>query len=196
VPRLLAALLVATCVVALSACGGGGGSAGGSAEPETKTVGVDAYTSSVCSALSNWLDNLANASAVFANTTNNETDLTKVRSTFVTFFGGAIDETDRMVEEVQAAGRPDLDNGDLVRAALLRELATFRPILVDAKGRAEKLPVDKPARFTKLAQTLGAGFRIETTKVETLFDLLGRRFKAPQLSQAAAADANCRALSP
>ena len=57
---------------------------------------------------------------------------------------------------------------------MLRELATFKPILVEAQGRARQLPVDKPARFTKLAQTLGAGFRIETTKVETLFDVLAQ----------------------
>ena len=43
--------------------------------PEAKTVGVDAYASSVCSALTHWLDNLQNASAVFANSTNDETDL-------------------------------------------------------------------------------------------------------------------------
>jgi hypothetical protein len=194
VPRFIATVLAATCVLALAACGGGG--SGSSDEPETKTVAVDAYASSVCSALSHWLDNLANASAVFANTTNNEDDLTEVRSTFVTFFDGAIDETDRMVEEVQAAGAPDVDNGELVQAAMLRELATFRPILVEAQGRARKLPVDRPAAFTKLAQTLGAGFRIETTKVETLFDVLARRFKVPELAQAAAADTNCRSLSP
>jgi hypothetical protein len=181
-------------VPALAACGGGSGS--GSDAPEAKTVAVDAYASSVCSALSHWLDNLQNASAVFANATNSETDLTKVRSTFVTFFGGAIDETDRMVEEVRAAGRPDLAEGDLVRAAMLRELATFKPILVEAQGRARTLPVERPAKFTKLAQTLGAGFRIETTKVETLFDVLAQRFKTPELAQAAAADANCRTLSP
>ena len=191
-PRRLLPLLAATLVLALSACGGGGSGD----EPETKTVGVDAYASSVCSALTHWLDNLQNASTAFANSTNNETDLGKVRSTFVTFFGGAIDETDRMVHEVQATGRPDLDNGDLVSAAMLRELATFKPILVEAQGRARELPVDKPAKFTKLAQTLGAGFRIETTKVETLFDTLAQRFKVPQLAQAANADTNCRALSP
>jgi len=191
--RPLALLLAATLVVALSACGGGGSSAGDA--PEAKTVGVDAYATSVCSALTHWLDDLQNASTVFANSTNDETDLAKVRSTFVTFFGGAIDETDRMVEDIQTTGQPDLENGDLVSAAMLRELATFKPILVEAQGRAKQLPIDKPAKFTKLAQTLGAGFRIETTKVETLFDVLAQRFKVPELAQAAAADANCRALA-
>ena len=79
---------------------------------------------------------------------------------------------------------------------MLRELGTFRPILVEARGRARRLPVDQPARFTKLAQTLGAGFRIETTKLETVFDLLGTRYKAPELTRAANADANCRELAP
>ena len=79
---------------------------------------------------------------------------------------------------------------------MLKELSTFKPILVEAQGRARKLPVDKPAAFTKQAQTLGAGFRIETTKLETVFDLLGERYKAPALAKAAHADANCRELQP
>jgi len=198
VARLLLSLLAAGGVVALSGCGGGSGTSAANTEAQIvpRTVEVGVYTGTVCSALSEWLNNLANASAVFANSTNDEADLRKVRAQFVTFFAGAIDETDRMVAEVEEAGVPDLANGTEVSAGMLRELGTFRPLLVDAQGRARRLPVDKPARFTKLAQTLGAGFRIETTKLETVFDLLGERYKAPALAKAAKADASCRQLSP
>ena len=99
-----------------------------------KTVRVGVYTGLVCSALSRWDDNLANASAVFANATNNETDLRKVRAQFVTFFGGAIDETDRMVADVEAAGVPDLPKGLKVSAAMRDELGTFKPLLVEAQA--------------------------------------------------------------
>src|SRR3954447_21629834 len=201
-PRLAFSLLVACCALALTACGGGGGGSTSAASPTTtaavapKTVGVGVYTGSVCSALGTWLDNLANASAVFANSTNTEPDLQKVRAQFVTFFGGAIDETDRMVSEVEAAGIPRLTKGAQVSASMLKELHSFRPLLVEAQGRARRLPVGKPASFTKQAQTLGAGFRIETTKLETVFDELARRFGEPRLALAAAADTNCRELSP
>jgi hypothetical protein len=205
VSRLALTLLAATCALGLTACGGGGGG-GSSAEATTttttraarptKTVGVDVYAGSVCSALSTWLNNLANASTVFANSTNAESDLRKVRADFVTFFGGAIQETDRMVAQVEAAGVPKLPKGPQVSDSLLRELAEFKPLLVEAQGRARRLPVEKPARFTKQAQTLGAGFRIETTKLETVFDVLAQRFREPQLARAAAADANCRDLQP
>ena len=187
-------------MLGLSACGGGGSdSSTATTITETtvpKTVGVAVYTGSVCSALAAWLDNLANASAVFANTTNNEPDLRKVRAQFVTFFGGAIDETDRMVAQVQAVGVPRLAKGPQVSASMLRELGSFRPLLVEAQGRARRLPVAKPASFTKQAQTLGAGFRIETTKLETVFDVLAERYKEPKLARAANADSSCRALAP
>src|SRR5262249_49990028 len=153
------------CVLAVAACGGGGG--GGVTTTTTtaagpKKVAVGIYAGSVCAALSSWLDNLANASAVFANTTSAEEDLSKVRAQFVTFFCGAIDEPDRMVAEVEAAGVPKLAKGPEVSAAMLKELGTFKPLLVEAQGRAKRLPVAKPSRFTKQAQSLGAGFRIET----------------------------------
>jgi len=200
VPRLLVPVLAATFALAAAACGGGSDRSSATtsvvSHSAPRKVDVSIYTGSVCSALATWLDNLANASAVFANTTNTEPDLEKVRAQFVTFFGGAIDETDRMVTEVEDAGVPALPNGTKVSAAMLRELGEFKPLLVDAQGRARRLPVDKPGKFTKQAQMLGAGFRIETTKLETVFDLLGKRFKAPQLTRAAHADANCRQLQP
>ena len=119
-----------------------------------------------------------------------------MRAQFVTFFGGAINETDKMVAQVEAAGAPRLAKGPKVSASMLRELATFRPLLVEAQGRARRLPVAKPATFTKQAQTLGAGFRIETTKLETVFDVLAQRYKEPQLARAANADSSCRSLAP
>jgi hypothetical protein len=196
---LIACLLVASCALGLSACGGDSSSTATTTTTATtaaRTVGVGVYTGSVCSALATWLDNLANASAVFASTTNDEPDLKKVRAQFVTFFGGAIDETDRMVTQVEAAGTPRLAKGSQVSASMLRELGTFRPLLVEAQGRARRLPVAKPARFTKQAQMLGAGFRIETTKLETVFDLLAQRYKEPRLAKAAHADSSCRSLGP
>lgn len=196
---LIACLLAASCALGLSACGGGSSSTAAATTIQTtapKTVGVGVYTGSVCSALAMWLDNLANASAVFASSTNDEPDLRKVRAKFVTFFGGAIDETDRMVAQVEAAGVPRLAKGSQVSASMLREIGTFRPLLVEAQGRARRLPVAKPATFTKQAQTLGAGFRIETTKLETVFDVLAQRYKEPQLAKAADADSSCKSLAP
>ena len=195
----IASLLAAGCVLALAACGGGSSN---SVTTTTTTaavpgkVAVGIYAGSVCAALSSWLDNLANASNVFATSTSAENDLQKVRAQFVTFFGGAIDETDRMVAEVEAAGVPRLAKGRQVSAAMLRELGTFRPLLVEAQSRARQLPVARPARFTKQAQSLGAGFRIETTKLETVFDVLATRYHEPSLARAAGDDVNCRHLSP
>jgi hypothetical protein len=81
-----------------------------------------------------------------------------------------------MVAEVQAAGSPDLSKGREVSAAMIRELGTFKPILVEAQGRARKLPVGKPVRFTKQAQTLGAGreVRRELPRVVSVESRTGR----------------------
>ena len=117
----------------------------------------------------------------------------------MTFFGGAIDETDTMVAEVEDAGVPDArHDGDEVSAAMLRALRTLPADPASRRrARARRLPVDKPAQFTQVAQTLGAGFRDRDDEArDRCSTTLGKRYKAPELTQAANADATCRDLAP
>jgi hypothetical protein len=194
---LVVSLLAAGCVLAVSACGGGGSSAGSSSSStssDAEPVGAALYTHAVCTALSAWEQHLESASAVLAQRTNTATSLTRVRTEFVTFFGGAIGRTDGMLTAVEEAGVPDVNNGEKVAAALLRSLHGFRPILVEARAKARRLPVGDEQLFTTQAQTLGAPFGAERAKLATLFETLGKRFGAPELTRAADADATCREL--
>lgn len=185
--RLTASVLTAGCVLALSGCGGGG-------ESDTTAVDAEFYAGSVCTALSSWKQQLESASAVLAQRTSTAKSLKSVRTQFVTFFGGAIDETDDMLAEVEDVGVPDVNDGDKVAAALLRELRLFRPILVTAKAKAQRLPVGNERQFTVQTQGLGTAFQFEVGKLATLFETIGSRYSAPELTTAANADAACREL--
>ena len=79
----------------LHACGLRLRGAAGEAKPIA--IGADLYTNSVCTALSIWKQHLESASAVLAQRTSTAKSLRNVRTQFVTFFGGAIDETDDML---------------------------------------------------------------------------------------------------
>ena len=197
--RSVLTLLVTGCVLAVAGCGGSGGAGNGGASEgaavaESKPVDAKLYARSVCSAIGAWQDALGQASVVFAHETQNEKDLAKVRVQFVHFFGGAIDETDRMLAKVEAAGVPNVTSGKKVSRSMLRELRSFRPILVHAQAKARRLPVANEARFTTQAQTLGAQFQIASAILPTLFDALGEQYKVPALAAAARADAACRRL--
>ena len=185
--RLTVSLLAAGCLLLGTACGG-------SSDAGSKPVDAALYAGAVCTALSVWDQQLESASAVLAQRTNTENDLTKVRTEFVSFFGGAIDETDAMLVSVEAAGIPDVNNGDKVAAGVLKSLRVFRPILVEAQAKARKLPVGDEQLFTTQAQTLGTRFGFERSGLAALFETVGADYGAPELTRAANADATCRAL--
>jgi hypothetical protein len=182
VRKPLVALLAAVIVLAGAACGGDDGSDG---------VAPDAYVSSVCSAIGSWQDSLIAGSTVLQERINTEDDLSVVREQFVTFYGGAIEETDKMLAAVEAAGVPDVTNGEVASATMLEELRSFRPLLTDALAKARELPLADEFEFTTQAQTLGAGYRIEVSKLATLFDVVAEQHDAPELTEAASADPTC-----
>jgi hypothetical protein len=184
VRRLVATLLAAGSIAGLAGCGGG----------ESSGVDVEAYASSVCSAIAEWQDKLEQGSAVLASRTQTEQSLAKVRTQFVTFFSGARDETATLLEKVEEAGVPDLSDGEEVSAAVLAALRRFDPILVEAQRQARALPVGNERVFTMRAQTLGADFRAEALTLPTLFETVGDRFDAPELTEAVQADASCAGI--
>ncbi len=182
--RLTVSLLAATCLLAVAACGGGG----------TNAVDAALYTGAVCRTLNTWQQHLESASAVLAQTTNTATSLKDVRTQFVTFFGGAIDETDSMLVEVEEVGVPDVNDGEKVAASLLASLRRFRPILIEARAKARRLPLGDESVFAPRAQQLGNPFGLERAKLATLWETLGKRYDAPELTHAADADAACQDL--
>jgi hypothetical protein len=74
------------------------------------------------------------------------------------------------------------------------EVRKFRPILVDARTAARRLPVDDEVGFATQAQRLGTRFQIEANGLATMFQALDERYDAAELLRAADADATCSSL--
>jgi hypothetical protein len=183
--RLIVSFLAAG-LLAVAGCGGGDGESG--------KVAPDRYASSVCASIATWQTALTSASTVLAQRTSRTRDLKTVRRQFISFFDGALTQTDRMVAAVAEVGVPDVEQGDTVAAALLRDLRRFRPILVEARDKARKLPLDDATSFATRAQSLGTRFQIEANGLATEFQALDEKYSTPELRQAADDDATCRNL--
>jgi hypothetical protein len=181
--RTIVTLAAAALLGAVAGCGG-----------DSNKVELDRYVSSVCNSLNTWREQLTSGSAVLAQTTSATDDLRDVRRQFVSFYDGAIDVTDEMILAVEQAGIPDLDNGEDVAAALQEDVRRFRPILVDARRAARRLPVDDEMGFALQAQRLGTRFQIEVNGLATMFQALDEAVGAPDLLRAADEDATCRNL--
>jgi hypothetical protein len=188
--RAAATLTAVACLALLAGCGGGGGDKGGG----DGKVTVETYASSVCTALTTWRRSLLDASTSLMQKTQTGS-LKKVRSLFVSFYGGAIQQTDTMLAQVDAAGVPDLQNGDEVVKAMSAELGVYRPILVEARTKARNLPVNDESLFAPQAQSLGTRFQIQLNGLATLFDAIDQKVGAPDLVEAAVADSTCRELT-
>jgi hypothetical protein len=183
--RLTVSLLAAACVLGATACGSGG----------TEAVDPGTYTRSVCQALSVWQQRLTEGSTILVQRTNAATNLKDVRRDFVSFFGGAIAETNTMLDAVGAAGVPDVNDGEAVAAALLRALRRFRSIFVDAAADARRLPVGSEQALAKKTQTLGIGYREEAVKLPTLLETIAKAHEAPELVRLATTNAACNSLA-
>jgi hypothetical protein len=182
---LTVSVLAAGCALVVAACGGGG----------TESVEPAVYTKSVCQALSVWQQRLTEGSTILVQRTNAATNLKDVRRDFVSFFGGALAETNTMLAVVAAAGVPDVNDGEAVSAALLRALRRFRPIFVDAAADARRLPVGSEAALAKKTQTLGIGYREEAVKLPTLLETIAAAHDAPELVRLASTNAVCNSLA-
>jgi len=184
----VASIATAASLALLAGCGGGGGGGSG-------TVSVDTYANDVCTALTTWQRSITDASTNLAQKTSQENSLPKVKTLFVTFFDGAIGQTDTMLAAVKDAGVPDLDNGDEVVKAMDGEIGVFRPILVEARTKARNLNTTDESLFAPQAQALGTRFLTELNRLPTLFDAIDEKVGAPDLVEAATADSTCRELS-
>jgi hypothetical protein len=181
VRRLVATLLAAGCVLVSAACGGGG----------TKTVDVDDYVSSVCSALRLWQQHIREGSNVLVTRIDNENDLSKVREQLVIFYSDAVEETDAMIEKVEKAGAPDVGQGKDLADELVSTLRRLPPLIQEAREKAGELPVDNERRFATKAQSLGAEYRTETMQLSTLFEELAKEHAAPEFMRATTSNAAC-----
>jgi hypothetical protein len=179
-------VVICACALALTACGGGGGGGSG--------VTPEAYAGSVCSAVELWRERLEEGSTILQQRMNVAKSLRKVRTDLVRFFDGAIGQTDAMVEEVRAAGAPDLDEGDAIAADLVQRLERFRPLLVAARRSALGLPLGDEEKFTIGAQSLAIPFGQEVARLTGSLGEIEQRYGAPELAEAAAAEPACASL--
>jgi hypothetical protein len=182
---------ICVCVLALTACGGGGGDGGGGG---SSAVTAEEYASSVCASVDLWRERLEEGSTILMQRMNVAKSLRKVRTDFVRFFGGAIEQTDAMLAEVRAVGAPDLEQGSSLAGELVKRLQRFRPLLVAARSDAQRLPLADEEKFTIGAQTLAIPFGREIARLPGVLAELAGRYDAPELTEAAAAVPACASL--
>ena len=194
---LLMALVLAAC--------GGDDNAGGDTGSSTGTTGTttaatgtsgggsvspEEYVKSVCTSMSTWVSDVQNLSNSFGSDVD-PTDLEATKNAIVDLFGQMLDATDTLISSLQAAGTPDIDNGDQIKAALSDSFTQARQALSDAKDQIANLDTSDPTQFA--TQLQGIGTAIQSSMSGITGSLSG--LQAPELEQAAANEPACASLA-
>ena len=143
----------------------------------------------MCSAVGDWVDELQTRSD--ALTTSDATGVDEVRTAFVDFLDDAVARTDQMVEEVEATGHPDVENGEEIADGLLAELRPMQSTLEEARDKAEALP-DDPTAFAQGAQEIGESMQEVSETASTGIEDLGKEFSSAELEEAMDAEPACQ----
>lgn len=184
---VLTALLMAA-LAGVAGCGGGGssGSAGGQS-PED-------WSTDMCTAVGDWVDELQSSSDALGETTSGATGIEDVRTAFVEFLDAAGARTGQMIDEVEAAGHPDVENGEEIADALLSELQPMQATLEEARDKAEALP-DDPTAFAQGAQEIGESMQQVSETASKGIDEIDAKFSSSELEQAMNDEPACQDIS-
>ena len=182
----LFSLLIALAFAA-AGCGGGGGndSSASGTKPET-------WASSVCGALQTWADDLKSGSQQLTTDIRSSKDLKSVKQKLLAFLRQAEQSSQKMVDQVKAAGAPAIKDGPALQRDLESGLSGPRTSFAHAVARAKKLPTDNPQALTAGLSTLAQTIQSELTVTGRHFSNLDTKYDLGDLNKAMADEPACK----
>ncbi|MGH9026704.1 MAG: hypothetical protein ACRDWD_11420 [Acidimicrobiia bacterium] len=189
-------------------------------EPSDGTS-IDVWTASICTSLTDWIDAITaiddDAQDVVGLQGTVETDDTgddtgfdtgengnrgsaniepdEARRILVGLFGDAADASDELIEGLEDAGVPDIDDGQELNDLFLENFTNVREAFATARDDAEDLPVDDPEDFTDAAQTILDDIEIASIDVQTAFNEASTELDVDEFEDAFADDEACEGIA-
>ena len=111
------------------------------------SVAVDDYANDLCTALTGWTETLRDRQAELQEGGEPGTTPQEDRAALQSFVDGAVEASDTLVDEVEAAGVPDIDNGDEVADAFREAVVETRSELEAAQDDVGEIPTDTPDAY-------------------------------------------------
>jgi uncharacterized protein YegL len=171
-------------VILLTCCGGGGGGelgGGGKASAQE-------WIRSACTSIGAWVSDIQKQ--VNAVQSKAPSSAEEGKKAIKDFFEAVIADTGKLIDDLKAAGTPDVDHGDQIENAIVTALGKAKSALEQARSKVENLPTDNPQAFLKAIQTMSAA-------VQQAFQQAGSEFsnmRSPELEKAAAKEPACKSI--
>ena len=214
-PAIVVAVAGGLAVTALAGCGGGDEAATTVATTEApaadvttaaatteaattsaateaaSTTPADQWVASVCGALSTWQNDLTTGVPDLTAIT----DLDAAKETLGGYLDDVTASTDTLVQEIQAAGVPDVEGGDDIASEFRTNLESVRDSFSNAKTELESLSTDDPNAFAAGLEDIGTALNQAGTDVGQAFDRLASEHPTAGLNEVAANEPACQSLA-
>ena len=166
-------VLIAALALSISACGddddGGDG-----------TASVNDYASDICTAFTDWTQAIQDRQTELEEGLEPGASPQEGKDALQGFLDDSVAASDELVDDVEAAGTPDTENGEEAANALQEAAEGARDQLADAQADVGDLPTDSPEAFSEAADQFGDDIRIALEGVgEGLEDI-----ETPELDKA------------
>jgi hypothetical protein len=151
-------------------------------------VDVEEWATEFCGDFESWLDGI-NASSEGVQEGITPGDLEGAKSAIVGLFTDVSGQTRTLIDEIEAGGAPDIDDGEAFHEDLLTKFEDFYTAIDTARSEAEAASTADPAAFQTTISDLVATFQTETETVGNSFSELDAKYGDADLD--AAVSASC-----
>jgi hypothetical protein len=177
--KVVASLAALATVVSLAACGGSSSSSG---------VSAGSYVKSICQAIGPFEKDVQSRSS--ALDLSSITSAAAGKKALQGFLAAIVADTDKAVQQLKAAGSPDVTNGEKISGAIVGAFSQVKTALSQAETQAGNLPTTSPAAFKAAAQSIGTGIRTSMSSIGNSLSNL----KSADLENAAKKEQACTSL--
>ena len=179
--RSTTVLLIAVLALFISACGDD--------DDGGDSVDVGAYAADICTAFTDWTKAIQDRQTELEEGLQPGASPQEGKDALQGFLDDAVTASDQLVEDVDAAGTPDTENGDEAATALQDAAQGARDQLATAQEDVGDLPTDSPEAFSEAADEFGNEVR---TALEGVGDGL-QDIDTPELDEAIDEEEACQA---
>lgn len=128
-------MLIAVLTALVSACG------------DDDSVAVEDYANDLCAALTQWTDTLRDRQAELQEDAGSGAAPESSRDALQRFVDGAVDASEQLVDDVDAAGVPDIDDGEDVADAFRGAVEQTLSDIEEAQAEVVEIPTDTPGVY-------------------------------------------------
>ncbi len=165
-------------VLSLAACGSSSSSG----------VSAGSYVKSICQAIGPFEKDVQSRSS--ALDLSSITSAAAGKKALQDFLAAIVADTDKAVQQLKAAGSPNVNNGEKISGAIVSAFSQVKTALSQAETQAGNLPTTSPTAFKAAAQTIGTGIRTSMSNIGNSLSNL----KSADLENAAKKEAACTSL--